>query len=521
VAVPAATDTAVDVLPARAAILALSVPPVVAVVALAVGSLAGGPAQAVPTLLLALVIVLSWLRLQLLAADGRASLARLAEDEQRMRHQAFHDTLTGLANRQLFHDRLEHALAVHRRSHRPLALLFGDLDGFKKVNDEYGHDAGDLVLRTVAERMSACLRPTDTLARLGGDEFAVLLDDGDQPEVVVERLVSCVAEGVSLPRGTAVVHLSLGVAVVAGDDPTPTVDGLLAEADAAMYVAKRGARGARDVTPHEATTIDPVAPLPATSADDGRAVMQSALARDLSAGRLEVVYQPLVEPATGTVVGVEALARWRFAGIDVPPPAFVELAEQAGLGSALTDVVLDRAAGQLRRWSASVGHDRLTLSVNLTAGELDDDTLPARVAEVVARHGLKPGQLVLETTPAALGDGTAARRLHAAGAALSLVSSADTPVALGSLHGVPVSSMKITGGPVGGDDGAAESRVRVLRAVCLELDLGVVVEQIESPEQLAAVRRLGGLLAQGFLLARPAPAGDLDDVVLHGCPVPV
>jgi EAL domain-containing protein (putative c-di-GMP-specific phosphodiesterase class I) len=249
--------------------------------------------------------------------------------------------------------------------------------------------------------------------------------------------------------------------------------------------------------------------------------MSSALARDLSAGLLEVVYQPLVEPATGTVVGVEALARWRFAGIDVPPPAFVELAEQAGLGSALTDVVLDRAAGQLRRWSAAVGHDRLTVSVNLTAGELDDDTLPARVAEVVARHGLKPGQLVLETPASAVRDGQVWGRLVAAGAVLSLVSTAESPVELTSLHDLPLGGMKIAGRPVGGDDGTAETQVRLLRAIGRELDLRIVVERVESTEQLAVVRRLGGLLAQGYLLARPAPAGDLNDMVLHGCPVPV
>jgi EAL domain-containing protein (putative c-di-GMP-specific phosphodiesterase class I) len=150
------------------------------------------------------------------------------------------------------------------------------------------------------------------------------------------------------------------------------------------------------------------------------------------------------------------------------------------------------------------------VAVNLSPGELDDDTLPGRVGDVVERHRLELGQLVLETTAGALGDGRTARRLRDVGALLSLVSTADAPLALASLHDLPLGSMKITGQPIGGDDGSAENRVRVLRAVGRELDLRVVVEQVESGEQLAAVRRLGGVLAQGFLLARPAPAVELE-----------
>jgi diguanylate cyclase (GGDEF)-like protein len=222
--------------------LALSVPPVVGVGVLSGAALSGAEVDPLGAVLVTAVVLLSWVRLLVVVGEGRARLLHLAEDERQMRHQAFHDQLTGLANRQLFHDRLGHALAVHRRSRRPLALLFGDLDGFKAVNDRHGHDAGDLVLRSVAERLAACLRPTDTLARLGGDEFAVLLDDGAQPDVVVERLLSALQDGDALPPGAASVRMSLGVAVVGADDPTPSVEELLARADAAMYSAKHSAR---------------------------------------------------------------------------------------------------------------------------------------------------------------------------------------------------------------------------------------------------------------------------------------
>lgn len=478
-------------------------------------ALTGARIDTVGPVLLAAAVALALLRSQLLLNAGLERAARLAEDQARWQHQAFHDPLTGLANRQLLTDRLEHALAVHRRSGRSLALLFCDLDGFKAVNDAHGHDGGDTVLRTAAERLSECLRPTDTAARLGGDEFAILLDDSDHPEVVVGRLRARAREPIQLPGGSIQVGMSIGTAVVAAHDRTPDAQELLRRADAAMYEGKRRAR---------AVTNDPAPAPPAVSPPDVHgadpaAFLRAALVDDLAAGRLKVVYQPVVHPATGVVAGLEALARWDFAGVPVPPPTFVRLAGQAGRAAALTDLVLERAATQLRRWSDALGHDRLTISVNVTPAELGDASLPARVAGVIDRHRLSRGQLVVELPGSALTgpDGReTGQRLLAAGAALSLSGPGEWPTELVGLTGLPVGNMKLVGAALDGGRGA--ELAHMLRLGCGPLQM--VVERVESTQLLEAARRLEGALVQGFLLAHPAPDRELDALVLHGCPVP-
>ncbi|HVM28598.1 MAG TPA: diguanylate cyclase [Mycobacteriales bacterium] len=461
------------------------------------------PAAAIAVTVLILVLML--LRSQLLLAERRDEAHAFAEERARLEHRAFHDELTGLANRALFTDRLEHALALHRRHSRPLTVLFCDLDDFKDVNDQHGHDVGDEVLRTVAERMRSCMRPTDTLARLSGDEFAVLLEDDVDADVVVGRLHAVVGEPLAVGGVVLAVGVSIGAAHLGGAEPTPTAEALLRTADERMFARKRS-RGRRG-----------------PSGGGAEPSLREALPGALERGEVTVVYQPLIDPGSGQVVGLEALARWRLAGTQVPPPAFVEMARELGLLSRLTALVADRACEQLRRWCDAVGHQRLTVAVNIEPEQLADSALHAELQALQARHGLRPGQLVLELPATCVGADVelaarTSRELVALGTPLSLSGMQES--GLGLMHRLSLASVKVGERTIHLEDGVDrhDRMLRALKGVGRELDVGVVVEGIDRQDELAAVRSVGGLLVQGFLLARPAPPGDLDELIRTGLP---
>jgi diguanylate cyclase (GGDEF)-like protein len=509
----------------QAVVAASPLPAVLPAVAGAVvlGTVVAGEAlEALEVGLLVVLGVLSLLRQHLVGRDAAERLRRLSGTEAEMRHLAFHDELTSLANRALFHDRLEHALALHRRYRRPLVVLFCDLDDFKAVNDVHGHLAGDEMLRDVAARLATTLRPADTFARLGGDEFAVLLEDDADAAAVVRRMRGAL-ETPFVVDGTAVkVGMTIGIARVDAADATPEADALLARADADMYAAKRSSPGRRRMVPLQ----EP--PRAAARAPEGDRVesVLDALARDVRAGALDVVYQPLVDPVTGEVRGLEALARWSYAGQPVLPDMFIPLAVRGGLIAPLTDLVLDRACAQLRAWSRALQHDRLTVSVNLASEQLLDRAFPQRVTEILTRHGVGRDQLVLEITADALVEDpltayAVCTLLREAGVLLSLAELGVDPVALGHLHRLPLDSIKVDGdGDVVIDVGTEERVVRAFSSLARELDLRMVVEGVERAEQLAVLRKIGGMLVQGFLLARPMPAAQLDEMVLNGLSLP-
>jgi diguanylate cyclase (GGDEF)-like protein len=518
-------DDEPTVAPLRPSVLP-TVLPALAGLAVLLTVLRGEPLDAVEAALLLVLGGLALVRQHVAVREANDRLVQLAGQEAEMRHLAFHDELTGLANRALFLDRLEHALELHRRYRRPLAVLFCDLDDFKAVNDTHGHLAGDEVLRVVAARLSTTLRPADTFARLGGDEFAVLLEQDADPAAVARRMRAALETPFRLGAHSVDVGLTIGLAKVDALEATPTAATLLERADAEMYAAKRAGEGRR---------LIPVQDVPVGAGDSGaergelswtEAVLH-AFARDVRAGLVEVVYQPVVDPASGAVPGLEALARWSYGGKPVLPGTFIALAERAGLIAALTDVVLDRACAQLRAWSVALGHERLTVSVNVAAEQMLDRDFPRRVTGVLERHGIARDQLVLELTADALTqDPTTAyavsNLLREAGVLLSLGEFTHDPVALGHLHRLPLASIKVDGEEQGAlVEVAGQERVmRACHSLARELDLRVVVEGVERAEQLTVVRRIGGLLAQGFLLARPAPAAQLDDMVLHGLRLP-
>ena len=313
----------------------------------------------------------------------------LTEDRDRLEHRASHDPLTGLANRALFTQQVEAAL------NRPVGravVLFLDLDDFKRVNDRFGHEIGDELLVAFTRRLRACLRTSDLPARLGGDEFAVLLDRGDHERAtrIAERIQLAFKEPFKLSTATLRIGASTGIAL--GEHGEATATEVLRNADVAMYAAKEHEKGRFEV-------FDDRQAAPLLRRD----TLTGELERAVEQRSLEVSYQPIVELATGRVVGAEALARWhRDDAEDIAPAEFIPLAERSGLIVPIGELVQARAFTQLGRWERSAQAAGLLMHVNLAPAELRDPELVPRVAAGIDDAALDPSQLVLEVTESAL-----------------------------------------------------------------------------------------------------------------------
>jgi diguanylate cyclase (GGDEF)-like protein/PAS domain S-box-containing protein len=444
--------------------------------------------------------------------------------EAQLQHNAFHDALTGLANRALFTDRLAHALARTDRGDDPVAVLFIDLDDFKAVNDGSGHGAGDRLLTDVADRLRRVLRPGDTIARLGGDEFAVLIEDaGDarQAEATAERLLAALAAPFPAPEGTEDLRVSASVGIATGQAGRQDAAELLRHADVAMYAAKEAGKGRSAVF---APDMD--------SAIIGQLRLKAELARAVEQGEFTVHYQPTVELATGRFAGVEALVRWQHPerGL-VPPLDFIPLAEQTGLIVPIGRMVLREACRQMVEWQA--GHPSeppMTVSVNLSARELDEPGLVDAVRDVLAETGLGPADLVLEITeslllvdlPATIGR---LLELRALGVRLAVDDFGTGYSSLAYLENLPVDILKIDksfvdriGEP--GSDATGANRVRqqpvmvsAISQLGHALRLELVAEGIEQPQQVSTLRGLDCQYGQGYLFARPLPAAALGELL--------
>ena len=457
-------------------------------------------------LLVVVVLVLVLARQFTMLRENRVLVRELAGREAELRHLAFHDALTGLANRALFLDRLDHALELHRRDLRPLAVALCDLDDFKVVNDTCGHGAGDELLVRVAERLRGGLRPADTLARLGGDEFAVLLEHGDDADLVAGRLVDALSAPFVVDGSPLRLAASVGLAVVAADEPTPDRGELLVRADTAMYSAKRAGKGV--VRVHQ----------PGMSlAEVEEQRLADALRAALEAGEVEVVHQPVVAVATGQVQGLECLARWTWDGRVVPPSAFVPVAERSGLVDLLTDHVLDVALQRLAGWHARLGDEGISVAVNVAPQDLAGRTLPSRVRRALDRWRVPADRLVLEVTESALlpddddAARQAARALAGLGVRLALDDFGVGYSSLAHLSSIPLDVLKVDRAFVAGlgSDPAQERFVRALLGLGRDLGLRVVAEGVERPEQLAVLAALGCDAVQGYLLSPPVPADEV------------
>jgi diguanylate cyclase (GGDEF)-like protein len=457
----------------------------------------GGPEVATATVIIALLLV----RQDLALRENTRLADALAAREAMLRHQAFHDGLTGLANRALFRDRLEHALVLHARTRHPLALVFLDLDDFKVVNDTLGHGTGDELLVRVAERLTGALRGGDTVARLGGDEFAVLIEDDGDPQEIAGRALEALREPFQVGGRSIEVRASVGVCALEPGDAAVGADELLARSDTAMYAAKRSGKS-RVVNYTSGMCLEELA----------GGVLRDELRRAVQAGEITLAYQPIVALDTDRVVAVEALARWRSGGIDVGPDVFIPLVERMGLIDRLTLDLLDEACARVAVWSGTGGSD-LAVHVNVAPSLLGRSAFVERVGELVARHGLGPGQLVLEVTENdLLEDAETAREvldaLRRRGVGVSLDDFGVGYSSLARLNALPLDSVKIDRSlldQVDTDDRQARLLAAVVR-LADDIGLPVVAEGVERPTQLEALRSLGCPLAQGYLLGRPGPA---------------
>lgn len=430
-----------------------------------------------------------------------ASLGRLQEYQAELDHQISHDALTGIANRELFAERVTERLAAGE----PFHVVMLDLDDFKVINDRMGHGMGDALLRTISRRLRERLRPQDVVARQGGDEFTLMicgLDDGAVARLLREVLDG-VQEPVSLNGQDLEPRVSIGVTVAREGD---TPEELIRRADVAMYAAKSTGGG-------RCTWFDPIMDQIADADARLAADLRQAIVRD----ELFLVYQPIVELPHGRLAGVEALLRWRHPdhGL-VSPGVFIPLAERNGYIVELGAWVLREVVRQTAEWERTYGdHAPEKVSVNISARQLREPGFVAQVAELVRDAGIDPYRLVAEVTETAvLGTGEAleaVRALHALGLRVALDDFGTGQSSLSLLVDCPVKVLKVDKSFVDGVTGASAQAVIVdgLIGITEGLDIEAVAEGVETADQAYRLHKMGYRFAQGFHFARPMPGPDI------------
>ena len=424
----------------------------------------------------------------------------LAENQARLEHQTLHDPLTGLANRVLLLDRLEHAVnASARRSTRP-AVLFMDLDYFKSVNDASGHSAGDQLLAEVAERLRAVIRPNDTVARLGGDEFVVLCEDLADPLHEAKAVAQRIAKGLEPPFSVGgrevFVAASIGIAPSAAGD---SAERLMARADQAMYRAKKLGRGRVEV-------YDPAVDQLVTR----HAELSTAMHHALSDGQLHVVYQPVVDLGVQRLVAREALLRWNHPKFgNVPPAEFIPLAEETGLIIEIGRWVLRQACLDCAQWRGQ-GHTEVAVAVNVSGRQLESTGFEEDVASVLDKAGIEPDALTLEVTETLLMSGRAEaravlERIRATGVRIAVDDFGTGYSSLSWLARLPLDIMKVDRSFIAslGLKDRESAIVEAMIHLAHTLGLSVVAEGVETDSQLSRLTNLGCDGAQGFLLGYP------------------
>ncbi|HLL71286.1 MAG TPA: EAL domain-containing protein [Pyrinomonadaceae bacterium] len=445
-------------------------------------------------------------------------VAERKQIEKQLLHNAFHDGLTGLANRALFIDHLHLALGhAQRHETHQFAVLFLDLDRFKTVNDSLGHMAGDKLLVEIARRLERVMRPGDTVARLGGDEFAVLLDDlgeAAEAETVAKRLQRELALPCDLGGHEVVTTVSIGIALSSSEYHRP--EDLLRDADTAMYRAKKLGKARHEVFEH---------------AMHASAMDLLGLERDLrwavERGELFLQYQPIVSLDTGELRGFEALVRWRHPKRGVIPPAkFIPIAEETGLIIPIGKWVLGEACRQMRQWQLlSPAHAHLPMNVNLSGRQFMQPNLPDQIAEVLRETGLDARCLKLEITESVVMDNieTAIRtleQLRALGVELSIDDFGTGYSSLSYLQRFPVSTLKIDRSFISRiteRDGTAEI-VSTIMKLARTLGMDVVAEGVETEQQRAQLRALECEFAQGYYFSRPVDSDAAEACFLRSLP---
>ncbi len=420
-------------------------------------------------------------------------------------HRALHDLLTGLPNRALFLDRLERAVKHTGPTGTRPAVLFLDLDGFKRVNDSLGHAAGDQLLIEVARRLSECIRPRDVAARFGGDEFAVLLDgitNETEAAAVAELVTTSLQDPFLVHSKEVAITASVGVAVSSSPD-----DDLLRDADLAMYHAKGLGKGRIEVFDPEMHT-----------ALIERLRLEADLARGVANDEFVLVYQPIVSLRSGAVAGVEALLRWRHPtrGL-LSPESFIATAEETGLIHMIGRHALRRACSDAAGWQAGfAGSPPICMAVNLSVSQLQNPDLIGDVASVLADSGIQPESLILEITETLLMDdigGGALWQLKQLGAKIAVDDFGTGYSSLQYLRRLPIDIIKIAKPFVDGLGNGSQGESPLAQAIIdvgRSLSLRVIAEGIESDEQAAHLIELGCHFGQGYFFARPQEAPGID-----------
>jgi len=435
---------------------------------------------------------------------------RLTHEEGRIRGQltylAFHDELTGLPNRDMFKDHLRLAMADARRYRRRCAVLFCDLDRFKVINDSLGHEAGDEVLISVAQRLRASVRELDTVARFGGDEFTIILHGISRPldaARLAEKMLATLGEPVEVQGKEHVLTASLGIAVCPDDGEDEST--LLKHADTAMYEAKLQGRNTYRLFTRAMND----------AAEERLAVEQGLRTTDME-GSFVVFYQPIVSVATGEPIAHEALLRWNHPerGL-VPPESFIEVAEQTGLIVPIGQWVLETACTWARKMDAESA-EPLSMAVNISAKELQEPTFVKDVMTILERAGLAPSRLHLEVTESIALDTEAAvpvlTELRARGISIVVDDFGTGLAALSRLRDCPVDVVKIDGSFVRAidDDPVGATIVRAIVMMAKALDFYVVAEGVETEAEFEVLKGLKCDAVQGFYLRSPMPPADIE-----------
>jgi diguanylate cyclase (GGDEF)-like protein/PAS domain S-box-containing protein len=433
--------------------------------------------------------------------------------EDAIRHQAMHDPLTGLPNRALFNDRLEHALARQARNSGHVAVMIVDLDGFKNVNDSLGHLTGDALLIAVAQRFGARLRGFDTIARLGGDEFAILFDELEAPDqagLVAQRVLDALVTPLPLPEREVAIGASVGVALT--DRADTKADRLLSDADAAMYRAKREGKGCYRVfeTAMHTAAVE-------------RMNLEQELRTAIRDEAFTVYYQPIVDTDTGRVTSFEALARWHHSTRGfVPPNTFIPLAEESGLILELGRVVLLAACQQARQWHEWFPALRPSISVNASRLQLASPSFIDQVAGALAGAQLEPSTLIVEVTESILASESGhvidtLDELRRTGVRVAIDDFGTGYSSFAALAELPIDILKIDKRFIDNlvYDDQGRGFVNAIMQLAHTLHLETTAEGVEEPEQREALALLGCTHIQGFLFSPPMPGEHTRDYLLR------
>ena len=479
------------------------------------GPLADNSWMAATLAIITFLILCGTLSLSVLDARMESKTALMAsslrEANAELQHLVLHDTLTKLPNRLLLEDRVQQAVEGCRRSGGHCAVLFVDLDRFKTLNDSLGHFAGDAVLRTVAERLRAAVRDEDTVSRMGGDEFVILLRHVERAQdagEVARKIIEALSRPIVVNEHELRIGSSIGVS--AYPEHGDSAARLIANADAAMYHVKKSGRSNVAFFAPEMSTFFPK-----------RLAMENELRAALEKGQFVLHYQPKVDVASGTVVGMEALVRWNHPqkGM-IWPSEFIPLAEETGLIVPLGKWVLYEACTQARHWHA-LGMADMAVAVNISGVQFQQRDLVDTVARVLAASGLDPRHLELEITESVVMQNASEAivmlgELHRMGVSLSIDDFGTGYSSLNYLKRFPIDKLKIDQSFIrdisaGSDDAAI---VQAIIAMAHSLRLRVVAEGVEHQSQLEFLRGLGNDEYQGYLFSKPLPARDIERQLL-------